>query len=58
VPWFWHFKSGESDGFYVEDKECECGRPKLVENAELEALLHEDLCQTQEELAESLGVAQ
>jgi len=30
----------------------------LVEHAELEALLDEDPCQTQEELAESLGVVQ
>jgi len=52
--WFRRFKSGDFD---VEDKEHD-GRPKLVEDAELEALLGEDLCQTQEELAESLRIAQ
>jgi len=41
----------------VEDKE-RAGKPKFVEDAELEALLDENPCQTQEELAESLGVAQ
>jgi len=41
----------------VEDKE-RVGRPKLVENAEMEALLDEDPCQMQEELAESMGIAQ
>jgi len=40
----------------VEDKEY-VGRPKLVENAELETSLDEDPCQTQEEFAESLGFA-
>jgi len=39
------------------DKE-HAGKPKLDEDAELKALLDEDPCQTQEELAESLGVAQ
>jgi len=52
--WFRHFKSGE---FEVEDKE-RAGRPKLFEDAEVKALLDEDPCQTQEELAESLGDAQ
>jgi len=41
----------------VEDIE-RAGRPKLVENEELEALLDELPCQTQEEFVESLGVAQ
>jgi len=41
----------------MENKE-HAGRPKLVEDVELEALLDEDPCQTQEELAESLGIAQ
>jgi len=41
----------------VEDKE-RAGRPKLFENAELEALLNEDPCQMQEDLAESLEIAQ
>ena len=34
------------------------GQPKKFEDEELEALLNEDCCQTQEELAESLGVIQ
>jgi len=34
------------------------GQPKKVEDKELEALLEEDQSQTQEELAESLGVTQ
>ena len=34
------------------------GRPKVYENAELEALLDEDSCQTQNELALTLGVTQ
>ena len=46
------FKNGEFD---VEDKE-RSGRPKVYENAELEALLDEDSSQTQKELA--LGVTQ
>ena len=33
-------------------------QPKKFEGEELEALLDEDCCQTQEELAESLGVTQ
>jgi len=52
--WFRRFKNGDFD---VKEKEC-IGRPKLVEDAELEALLHADSCQTQEELAESLGMTQ
>jgi len=36
------------DDFDVEDKK-HTGRPKLVEDAELEALFDEDPCQTQEE---------
>jgi len=47
--WFRRFKSGD-----FEDKE-RAGRPKLVEDIELEALLDEDPYQMQEELAESLG---
>ena len=31
------------------------GQPKKLEDEELEALLDEDRCQTQEELTESLG---
>ena len=34
--------------FDIEDKELS-GRPKVYEVAELEALLNQDLCQTQEE---------
>ena len=34
------------------------GQPKKFEDEELEALLGEDCCQTQEELAESLGFTQ
>ena len=52
--WFQKFKSGD---FSTEDKERP-GQPKKFEDAELEALLHEDSSQTQEELAKSLGVTQ
>ena len=34
------------------------GYPERFEDEELEALLDEDCCQTQEKLAESLGVTQ
>ena len=47
-------KNGEFD---VKDKE-RSGRPKVYEDAELEALLDEDSCQTQEGLALTLGVTQ
>ena len=50
--WFQKFKNGEFD---VEDKE-RSGRPKVY--AELEALLDEDSCQTQKELALTLEVTQ
>ena len=43
--WFQKFKNGEFD---IEDKE-RSGRPKVYEDAELEALLDQDSCQTQEE---------
>ena len=43
--WFQKFKNGEFD---IEDKECS-GRLKVYEYAELEALLDQDSCQTQEE---------
>ena len=33
-----------------------CRKEKIFEDSELEALLYEDSCQMQEELAESLGV--
>jgi len=52
--WFRRFKSGDFD---VKDKE-HAGRPKLVKDAELEALLDKDPCQTQKKLEKSLGVAQ
>ncbi|EGI62887.1 Mariner Mos1 transposase [Acromyrmex echinatior] len=50
--WFRRFKD---DDFDVDDRPRE-GRPKTFEDAELEALLDEDPCQTQEELASVLGV--
>ena len=43
--WFQKFKNGEFD---IEDKE-RSGRPKVYEDAELEALLDQDSCQTQQE---------
>ncbi|EGI60743.1 Mariner Mos1 transposase, partial [Acromyrmex echinatior] len=45
--WFQKFKNGKFD---IEDKE-RSERPKVYEDAELEALLNEDSCQTQKELA-------
>ena len=50
--WFRHLKNNDFD---IEDKECS-GTPKKFEDEELEALLHEDSCQAQTKLAESLGV--
>ncbi|GIY66878.1 hypothetical protein CDAR_476631 [Caerostris darwini] len=44
-----------SDNFDTVDKECP-GQPKKLENDELEALLDQDSCQTQNELTESLTV--
>lgn len=52
----WFVKFG-NDEFDVEDKQ-RSGRPKVYEDSELEALLDEDSCQTQEELALVLGVTQ
>ena len=49
-----HFKSGNFD---TSDKEHK-GRLMNFEGAELEALLDQDSCKTQEELAETLGVTQ
>ena len=46
------FKNGEFD---IEEKE-RSGRPKVYEAAKLEALLDQDLCQTQEELTRTLAV--
>ena len=53
--WFQKFKNGEFD---IEDKERSGRLPKVYEDAELEALLDEDSCQTQKELALTLGVIQ
>ena len=50
--WFQKFKNGEFD---IEDKE-RSGRPEVYEDAELKALFDQDLCQTQEKLALTLGV--
>ncbi|GJQ67795.1 hypothetical protein Trydic_g21092 [Trypoxylus dichotomus] len=50
--WFCCFKDGDSD---VDDRPRD-GRPKTFEDAELEALLDEDPCQTQQELLSALGV--
>lgn len=52
--WFRRYKSGE---YGVEDKERP-GQVKKFEDVELENLISEDSCQTQEELAASLGVTQ
>ena len=52
--WFKCFKSGDFD---VENRHGG-GKEKIFEDSKLEALLAEDLCQTDEELAESLGVTQ
>ena len=43
--WFQKFKNGK---FETEDKESS-GRPKVCEDAKLEALLDKDSCRTQEE---------
>lgn len=50
--WFQRFKNGVFD---VEDRH-NGGREKIFEDAELEGSLDQDSCQTQEELAKSLGV--
>lgn len=52
--WFRRFKNGDFD---FNDAERP-GAPKKFEDEELEAILDEDPCQTQEELAETLGVTQ
>lgn len=52
--WFARFKSGDFD---TEDKERP-GQEKKFEDEELVTLLNEDSCQSQEELALSLGVTQ
>ena len=50
--WFQRFKSGAFD---IKDRHGS-GKENIFEDYELEALLTEDSCQTQEEMAESLGV--
>ena len=52
--WFRRFKSSDFD---VEDKE-RSGRPRAFEDEELQALVDEDPCQTQKQLAEALNCAQ
>ncbi|EGI67886.1 Mariner Mos1 transposase, partial [Acromyrmex echinatior] len=52
--WFQRFKN---DDFDVEDRHSG-GKEKVFEDAELEALLNQDSCQNQKELARSLGVTQ
>lgn len=52
--WFRRFKGGDFD---VRDRERE-GSPKKFDDTELEALLCEDPCQTENELAEQLNVNQ
>jgi len=48
------FKNGDFD---IADRHGG-GREKVFKDAQLEALLYEDSCQTQDELAGSLGVIQ
>ena len=52
--WFQRFKNSDFD---VEDRH-RGGKEKIFKDSESEALLAEDSCQTQEELAESLGATQ
>ena len=52
--WFARIKSGD---FGLEDEERP-GQPKKFEDEKLEELLDNDCCQTQDELAKSLGVTQ
>lgn len=51
---FQRFKNGD---FNIEDR-YGCGREKVFEDAKLEALLNQDPCQTQQEMAGSLRVTQ
>ena len=51
------FKCFKGDDFYVKDKERP-GQLKKFEDQQLQALLDEDACQTQKQLAERLDVAQ
>lgn len=50
--WFARFKVGDFD---LEDKERP-GAPRKVEDDEIQALLDEDPCQTQQQLADQLGI--
>ncbi|GJQ85523.1 hypothetical protein Trydic_g10824 [Trypoxylus dichotomus] len=50
--WFHRLKDGKFD---VDDRPRE-GRPKTFKDAELEVLLDEDPCQTQQKLSSTLGV--
>jgi len=52
--WFQRFKNGD---FKIEDWHG-MAREKVFKDEELEALLHEDSCQKQEELVGSLRVTQ
>ena len=52
--WFRRFKCGDFDTIDIERER----RPVKFEDAELEGLLDQDSCQTQEELAQTLGVTQ
>lgn len=52
--WFRRFNQGD---FSLEDKE-RSGAPKKSEFDDLQALLDENSCQTQEELADQLGITQ
>ena len=52
--WFQRFMNGD---FVVEDQHGS-GREKIFQDAELDALLGQDSCQMQKELAGSLGVMQ
>ena len=50
--WFKRFKNCDCD---TKDKERP-GHTKKIEDEELETLLHKDACQTQDEVAELMGV--
>ena len=52
--WFQRFKNNDFEVNYKERP----GQPKKFKDTELQALLDEDPCQTQKQLAEILGVTQ
>lgn len=52
--WFRRFKNGD---FTVVDKQ-RSGRPRVFEDEELKALMDEDPCQTQKQIAEALNCSQ